>query len=432
MKVECRPGRAGSETRLRKSSIAGLFSIALTAGAVGSPAEIKPLVRPAAATPVSYLSLSFPSRNQGFVAASRGSAFLLLSTSSDGRSWKHFKLGFGIDIPNVSEGDPGAGMRAIQFVSAAVGWIAGYSLTQCLASQPQDQSTCPNALFVTHNGGKSWTQQIALGQPGNLDGFEFVNRTTGWAMTSQCRVAKGQTAALLVAATAQCGYQQVVQNTTDGGKRWSREKWKISNITGFHFRDARNGWAVTRPPSGSSSCYSAVYVTANGGKKWKRVLRLPSECQALTAFGDAKHGWVLSADSTTCGTGGCANTELRRTRDSGHSWTVEQGAGAAPWQGTSGFPQELGFADPKHGWMTFRLGTSLQTQGGIAMTSNGGVSWTRSLPCYAIEPGAAAATGSGGAWLAGSWVSYCSQPKGSGLFHSTNWGKTWRQIWPKV
>jgi photosystem II stability/assembly factor-like uncharacterized protein len=405
---------------LRKYSITGVLALMLAAGAAELVAGHRLARSSAPAT--TYLSMSFPSNGTGFVTASRGAAFLLFSTTNGGRSWHHFKLHFGIDVPQIAPGTTEAMMGATEFLDASRGWIAGYSLGHCEAGQPQSQTTCPDGLYTTRMGGKTWTRQLALGVGSNLDGFQMVNRKTGWAMTSQCHLAKAQ---------ATCGYQQVVERTKDGGKHWARVRWSVTNVAGFHFLDSKRGWAVTRPPAGSSACYSAVYVTTTGGRKWARKLRLPSQCQTLAVFPDLSHGWVLSADAASCGTGGCATTQLRRTRDGGHSWVVEQGATKTAWDATSGFPQEMGFSDLRHGWVTFRLGTSLETAGGIAVTTNGALTWKRSLPCYQVEPGAATIRGNAHLWLAGSWVSYCSQAKGSGLFRSADWGRTWQQIWPK-
>ncbi|HEV3310635.1 MAG TPA: hypothetical protein VG815_08970, partial [Chloroflexota bacterium] len=184
------------------------------------------------------------------------------------------------------------------------------------------------------------------------------------------------------------------------------------------------------PNTGMQACDSTVSMTQDGGRHWKRVLGLTSECQAIGWFSGAKEGWEASNENAKCDSDGCPTEVLRQTRNGGKSWTMPQGLHSQKWTGMTGFAQELQFASGRRGWITFQLGSSLNTAGGIAATSDAGRTWKRYLPCYEVEPGGVSSVAADTLWLAGTWVSYCSQSRQSGLFRSIDWGVHWQQVRP--
>ena len=422
---------------MRKTAILTGSTIASAIAVVCSgllPAHMA-VAAPRVSLPPTFLSLSFPTSQSGFVAATKNISFFLLGTQDGGHHWASHKLRFGVDSPVISPTHNESTGGPIEFVDAHDGWIMGYSLIKCQPEAPQGQATCDDGLYATRDGGATWSRQIGLGHSGLIMGFQFLNRMTGWILTSRCRLPVGHVRRYYSGGGMLCGFDKQILGTSDGGRHWIPIHWQLPGIDSFHFNNARFGWAVTGPPPksqlGSPDCSASVYVTSNGGAAWRKVLPLPDECQTLVSFPNKLTGWVLSSNSETCTSSGCPSVGLRFTRDGGKSWSFREVPKSA-WPGTMGFPQEIQFRSPQAGWVSFQLGQSLETAGGIATTTNGGRTWQRSLPCYEVEPGAVAAPGSRFLWLAGAWVNYCAKKRQSGLFRSQNWGLAWNVQHPTM
>lgn len=309
-------------------------------------------------------------------------------------------------------------MSPVEFSSGTHGWIAGYSLQGCAKRKAAAKSRCPGALFVTSDRGRTWKRLLTVARSSRIDGFQFVGKGRGWVLVSAC----GRTRAGDVI----CGLSQSVLKTDDGGRHWSKAAWHIGHVNNFQWTTPTDGWASNGPAAGRSSCSGSLFRTADGGASWARILRLSGQCDLIPTMGPGGVGWVASTDAATCGAGGCPAEELRKTVDGGRSWQLIQAS--STWTGTSGFLRSAADLDGAHGYLGFDLGTNLDTQGGIALTVDGGKTWKRSFPCYNVQAGGVAAPSTGTLWVAGSWVSYCSQPRGTGLFTSGDWGQHWTQV----
>lgn len=212
-------------------------------------ASSPPAARSAAQSPASdtYLNVSLPSRDDAFVGAAKGSSFFILETRSSGASWRHFRLRFGIDSPTVSQTGSSEPMSPIQFLNGTTGWIMGYSLTQCQAEAPQDQWTCDDGLYATRDGGQKWVRQIGLGQTGLISGFQFLNPTTGWAITSRCRVPATRAIRRAAGGGMVCGFDQKILHTTNGGRSWRPAgDWPIFSRSTFSIPTLAGRWPVRR------------------------------------------------------------------------------------------------------------------------------------------------------------------------------------------
>lgn len=364
--------------------------------------------------PPTYLQVDFVNDTDGFVTAQRGAHFWLATTVNDGSSWTLSKLTFGLELPTGSVTRESGIDSGLSFASATTGMTAGYKGSKC--ASPADQSGCSPAVFVTTDGGRTWRRRMTLDPSKVIDGVEMATQRIGLVIVSSC---KG-----LGTAAGGCGFDQKIFETRDAGLSWWSVHWNLGHVSDLHWRGASDAWMATGPAPGDSDCAGSLYRTSDGGGSWTRVLRLKSECDLVSGFA-GPDGWLATAQAAGCTAGGCPE-KLRATGDNGKKWKLTQGT--TTWTGTDGFLEAAGLVDPLHGLLTFTLGSSLDTEGGIATSSDGGKTWNRSYPCYSIEPGGASAPSSGQLWLAGSWVSYCSQPRGTGLFESGDWGLAWKQV----
>jgi photosystem II stability/assembly factor-like uncharacterized protein len=104
-----------------------------------------------------------------------------------------------------------------------------------------------------------------------------------------------------------------VIKTTNGGKSWDVQHHAGGtsyNLSGVHFTDSMNGWAVGGMKYPSKNI---LLKTGNGGKNWTEVTTDTSLCYNAVYFVDADTGFVV-------GEGGI----LLRTTDGGNSWDIRK------------------------------------------------------------------------------------------------------------
>ena len=368
---------------------------------------------PAGAGASTYLQVDFVTSTTGFVLAERGSTFWLERTTDGGSTWSAKQVPFG--VPSHPPNKPGEGIQTLHFLNGSHGWVLGLTGKHCVPEG--DESKCAFSVFTTSNGGTSWQKIFHVSSSASIDAMAPTGTGTGLVVTSSC---KGSSTT-----NRTCGYAQRTHSTSDGGRAWKIDRWNLGRITSFSWTSARAGWVAAEMP-GQPNCAAGLYRTTNGGRSWRLMLHLPHECSLSFAFHGAD-GWAASATLAACNAGGC-NEQLRATSNEGKSWHYLQSGSS--WTGGDGFVEQVGLVDSHHGYLVFALGANLNTGGGIATSQDGGKTWTRSYPCYAVEPGGGSSPSPKELWLAGTWVSYCSQPRGSGLFTSTSWGAAWKQISP--
>lgn len=209
---------------------------------------------------------------------------------------------------------PGQKIRlsAIHMLDRNTGWGIGQ-----LAGSPSD------LLLLTGDGGRTWqnrTPRIVLQtlppQGYTLTAF-FGPAGRAWALFT-VREAEGLPAEGLE-----------VWRTTDFGQTWQPGKpLPLERLPAeyfipvqFGFLDSGHGWLMARLGAGMSHDYVAVFLTADGGQTWQRVLdplRTPDlmPCQKTgLAFTSPQEGWL---------TGDCPGLLptlfLYITRDGGLTW----------------------------------------------------------------------------------------------------------------
>jgi photosystem II stability/assembly factor-like uncharacterized protein len=387
-------------------TIAGIIALSVLSG-------VRDAVR-AASSPVNYLQVDFTSVSNGVVTAQRGTSFWLETTNDGGTIWTSHRLRFALFAAADASTEPAVFGRTMSFIDSKHGWMAGYNRTSCPSSTPD--SKCELEVLATHNGGSSWSTVLSLPHADSVDSIQMVSKNYGWVISSQCKkVAGGE--------SQRCGYNQRIRQTRDGGRTWNQVSWQQGSLTQLAWSDASAAWMAAGNRTGDLTCAGALYRTTDGGSSWTKKLTLAHQCQIAFAFSGTA-GWVATTTASACTSGGCPE-QVRVTSNGGKSWTL--GSGQPPLQ-AEGFLQDAELFDSQHGYLTFALGGSLNTEGGIVTTPDGGKTWSRSYPCYSILPGGASSPSAESLWVAGTWVSYCSQPRGTGLFESTDWGQEWKQV----
>jgi photosystem II stability/assembly factor-like uncharacterized protein len=198
----------------------------------------------------------------------------------------------------------------LRFLDAESGWATG-------TAEPYPATGGPNldALFATHDGGRSW-QRVQLPRPAGYETAEFPD-------VSRAPLITGPASAILVV-----GYGNPVQGVTDllatddAGRTWHRSATLVGEnpflpIVAFdalHLLAAQDGsdpWFAT---------------SSDGGRSWSPLATSglpPTGRVRQLAFADRAHGWAL-LDSSTPDQPGLMNVpgHLYATIDGGLSWTL--------------------------------------------------------------------------------------------------------------
>lgn len=256
-------------------------------------------------TPFGLADLQFLDSNTGRALAYRqadngSQAVELFQTSDGGATWTSV---FHNDPtqPGSSDSLPLSGIKnGLTFVDASTGWVTGYWPTGGEVY-----------LFVTHDGGASWTQQAIPLTPG----YE------GNVYETQAPIFFGADGFLPVSVHMPGGVtNRTFYITHDGGATWNGDpenaNWSLPTLTGrgeYSFADATTGvdW-----DGGDNFRY--IYEWQNGMPAWgglRTSLDLRDRLAELD-FVSGSTGWAL----TTVDDAG--RSQLYRTDDGGGNWTA--------------------------------------------------------------------------------------------------------------
>jgi photosystem II stability/assembly factor-like uncharacterized protein len=160
-------------------------------------------------------------------------------------------------------------------------------------------------LWLTTDAGAHWrtiTPQVPGGDVvARIASVQFVDATHGWASGLDL-IGNGNRFAM-------------IERTVDGGRTWRTTSHNCAACGGsLSFVDARHGFSLTG---------STLFASGDGGKRWHRVGAAP--LRATIDFGDAAHGWALTAAG-----------QLSRTTDGGRTWQ------SVPFAGVASLPQPSG------------------------------------------------------------------------------------------
>src|SRR5579884_2790283 len=291
---------------------------------------------------------------------------------------------------------------SVAVVGGTEGWVAGGDLRRC----PQSQA----GLVETTNGGYRWTsihprfttpaghrhpiRPTALWKPDQYIGVSFPDKNHGFVVAD-----KKQVSYLL--------------STSDGGRSWHRYRIGFPPFEAIQFLNYARGWALGGPPIHCRrTCYDYIYRTDNGGRTWKRELRLSRNNVDAFQFVNLQTGWILDSTCPTC------NERVLMTTNGGYSWH------ASRWG-----LQQVGafrFLTSKIGWaVTYGLRGRQPVAASVFMTSDGGHKWVRRLTMPVFEMWPAFANRWDG-WVLTSKTGRCARAGCVLQFRETfNGGKTW-------
>lgn len=283
----------------------------------------------------------------------------------------------------------GAVLQAVSAVGDEVAWVSGHDA----------------AVLRTTDGGATWER---LRVPG-ADSLEFRDVE-----------AFGANEAFLLAAGP--GARSRIYHTTDGGRTWTQQFVNAEPrafYDCFAFFDERRGVTVSDAVDGRL----LVRVTTDGGAHWDLV---PPEAVPAAAAGEGAF-----AASGTClatlgerlawiATGSASASRVYRSGDGGRTWAVS----AVPVvSGEAAGATSVAFRDPQHGVaLGGRIAVATDTANQVAVTADGGITWTRG----GRPPFAGAVYGS--AWVPGTRPPALVAAGPGGLAVSRDDGATWTAL----
>jgi photosystem II stability/assembly factor-like uncharacterized protein len=193
------------------------------------------------------------------------------------------------------------------------------------------------------------------------------------------------------------------------------------NLTSVHFVSSTIGWGMTG---------AALLRTVDGGATWQAVtphgLKVSPPFPPAATYFDATHAWITDgAQGETPG--------IFRTADGGHTW--KHATLPAPAQSAGPIDiSQIDFVDATHGWTLEDLGGGAGTfYFRLLRSTDGGAHWSQIAGGIQPPPTAGAyPTNVQGITFdsaTSGWTSVVvfAGPQQSGLYHSTDAGRTWRK-----
>jgi photosystem II stability/assembly factor-like uncharacterized protein len=192
------------------------------------------------------------------------------------------------------------------------------------AGETQGWLSTEGSIYVTSDGGDSWTMRYEEAPFGNPC---VVNATTAWFS----------------------GYYGTCGRTIDGGETWTPVELPSGIAPKLKFFDAQNGLVSVMSPDS----IRRIYAATNAGASWQAIFSTDSSISAYSAVNMDEIWVALQLDSGWPG-------HVRRTRNGGASWTTVEVPAQAIY--------DIQFLDSWRGWLT--------TDGNVYRTQDGGATWT--------------------------------------------------------
>jgi photosystem II stability/assembly factor-like uncharacterized protein len=308
----------------------------------------------------------------------------VLKTSDGGIHWN--------DVSPA--GSPLNASDKADFMDAGHAWIA------VLAQQQSSPGTIK--ILRTVDGGEHWqlatipdTQAVRIDRP------HFVNTREGW---------------IEVGTGAATSHESVdIFHSADGGQTWlkiaSAGPQTNSGLsfegdkTGISFKDTMTGWATASTPA---TDLAWLYVTHDGGKTW--------HSQSLPKLAGMSNVDYNTTPPVFFGNNGILPVQVGTASGQGLDLYVTHDGGNT-WIPTTLANVDMGIVyvlDMQHAWATD--GTT------IYATSDGGQSWIKLAGGFTNISEMSFADATNG------WAIASQSDKTPLLLHTTDGGKTWRQI----
>jgi len=233
-------------------------------------------------------------------------------------------------------------LRGVSAVNERVVWASGAEST----------------VLRTSDGGTTWQKLNVTSDALDFRDVDAVDAQTAYVLS----IGNGPTSR--------------IYKTTDAGKTWTLQ---FKNEDPKVFLDAMSFWDANNGIVFGDSVDKQFYIltTADGGRSWSRVPQsaLPRALENEGAFAASgtniaifgkSHAWI--------GTGAAAKSRVLHTSDRGRTWQIADTPLASA--GSAGI-FSIAFRDAKHGVIAggdYRK--EPEAVDNLAMTSDGGVTWT--------------------------------------------------------
>lgn len=296
-----------------------------------------------------------------------GSNLITLRTADGGITWQQ---GSPILAAYPNGGDP-----RLYFVDAAHGWLL------LLAAPSSNAATYADLVYRTNDGGAQWQLAATNRAPRDWSpapstycyrwcSLSFASASTGWL--TDCCWSDQPHLHILVSHDGGVTWNPQIAPATSSKLSCP---CSVEGPFAFDDRDAMVLIRSSQPYPGFAS-RSALLVTSDAGNVWT-IRSLPGEAQMTVSFRDVKHGWAIAGSSPLFAAlralekaGG--PLPLYRTDDGGITWVPV--ATNLLLVSTDGLEfRGLGFLDGRSGFaIRSRLGPTTQ----LLRTIDGGHTWT--------------------------------------------------------
>lgn len=338
-------------------------------------------------------------------------------------------------------------LHSADFIDGNTGWVIG---------DDYNSSQANSRIMSTYDGGVHW-EEIPFDNM-TADKLMFVDKSNGWliAHTVDGKTADGnETYTMKILSTVDGGksftlqWQQsslesnagelwfqdklegyalingILLSTRDGGRQWTKVTTGIDGFSPEHmdFINKDTGWIigiVGSKDSQNSGTRLLVLKTKDGGVSWQRQFDKKYNEGPIGSvdidFTDASNGWFLTSDMASW------NGELYYTSDSGNSWKkVNDIKCVRPT------PTQLDFINASTGWIPLDVGAG-PIEGGILVTHDGGKSFDT------VRNGVMISSAHEVDFISPQqgWAVAESMNYGDFLVRTTDGGKSWIDVYPKV
>ncbi len=313
-------------------------------------------------------------------------------------------------LPHLAPGSA-VTLTRLQMLSPQAGWALGHT-----TSDSNDH------VLRTRDGGNTWSDVTPPQAAGGAAGEQvatafFLDENHAWAAYAASNNQPPST-------------PPVVWRTLDGGASWTASQGlplpglvDIYRPSDLDFSGSQTGWMLAHLGSGMGQDNVAVLGTSDGGESWERVVdpdlnNLPMSClKTGLALSDAHTGWVTGDCQ-----GNVPGVYLYRSGDGGHTWqaqTLPAPAGTPDLftnEANACAINSLAFTSSTVGKMAVvcSRSTSVQAQGWLYATADGGQSWSASTLPFAY--GALQFLDASAGWFLG---------LDNQLYGTTDGGKSW-------
>lgn len=279
--------------------------------------------------------ISFVSPDLGWYGNGQGK---LYRTADGGETWE-----------KVWE-QPGTFIRALGFVSAEVGFLGNVGT----GYYPGVTDTKP--LYVTRDGGRSWTAVEA-------QGIEAVAGICGIDILPRQTIYQGETRTThVIHAAGRVGGPAAMLRSTDGGETWTTIDLSAfaGMILDVKFFSAEEGFLCAASSSDLAQANALILRTQDGGQTWDPVYRStrPRENCWKMSWPTREVGYATVQSYAE----GATDRVVVKTTDGGKTWSELPLVSDAKAQEFG-----VGFVDEQRGW----VGTAVS---GFE-TRDGGKSW---------------------------------------------------------